>query len=124
VTDLDEATARLSQYVLDRGDEQVNVDIFGPATDSGKQDQEALVQEQEAQVQGREEAGRDVGGTLYDGIRGARRCGRADVSAATLFGAAQAASHQNVAHFTDTLVRMGYLQDFQNSMYLCNGWTS
>jgi hypothetical protein len=42
VTDLDEATARLSQYVLDRGNEQVNVDVYGPATDSGKQEQEAL----------------------------------------------------------------------------------
>jgi hypothetical protein len=35
-----------------------------------------------------------------------------------LSGAAQAASHPNVAHFTDTLVRMGYLQDFQNGVYL------
>jgi hypothetical protein len=43
VTDLDEATARLSQYVLDRGNEQVDVDVYGPATDSRKQEQEALV---------------------------------------------------------------------------------
>jgi hypothetical protein len=40
------------------------------------------------------------------------------VSAATLFGAAQAASHPNVKHFTDLLVRMGYLQDFQKGVYL------
>jgi hypothetical protein len=40
------------------------------------------------------------------------------VSAATLFGAAQAASHPNVAHFTNTLVRMDYLQDFQTGVYL------
>jgi hypothetical protein len=40
------------------------------------------------------------------------------VSAATLSGAAQAASHPSVAHFKDTLVRMGYLQDFQNGVYL------
>jgi hypothetical protein len=40
------------------------------------------------------------------------------VSAATLSGAAQAASHPNVAHFTSTLVHMGYLQDFQNGVYL------
>jgi hypothetical protein len=40
------------------------------------------------------------------------------VSAAMLSGAAQAAAHLNVAHFTDTLVRMGYLQDFQNGVYL------
>jgi hypothetical protein len=40
------------------------------------------------------------------------------VSAAMLSGAAQAASHPNVAHFTDMLVRMGYLQDFQNGVYL------
>jgi hypothetical protein len=63
VTDLNEATTRLSQYVLDRGNEQVDVDIYGPATDSGKQEQEALVQEQETQVQGREEARRGAGGT-------------------------------------------------------------
>jgi hypothetical protein len=43
VTDLDEATARLSQYVLDHGNEEVDVDMYGPATDSGKQEQEALV---------------------------------------------------------------------------------
>jgi hypothetical protein len=36
VTDLDEATARLSQYVLDRGDEQVDVtDVYGPAPTPG-----------------------------------------------------------------------------------------
>jgi hypothetical protein len=40
------------------------------------------------------------------------------VSAATLSGAAQVASHPNIAHFTDTLVRMGYLQDSQNGVYL------
>jgi hypothetical protein len=44
--------------------------------------------------------------------------GEQSVSAATLSGAAQAASHPNVAHFTHTLVRMGYLQDFQNGVYL------
>jgi hypothetical protein len=40
------------------------------------------------------------------------------LSAATLSSAALAASHSNVAHFTDTLIRMGYLQDFQNGVYL------
>jgi hypothetical protein len=40
------------------------------------------------------------------------------VSAAIMSGAAQAASHPNVAHFTDTLARMGYLHDFQNGVYL------
>jgi hypothetical protein len=63
VTDLDEATARLLQYVLDRGNKKGNVDLYGPATDFGKQEQEALVQEQETQVQGQEEAHRGVGGT-------------------------------------------------------------
>jgi hypothetical protein len=41
VTDLDEATARLLQYVEERGNEKVNVDVYGPATDSGKQEEEA-----------------------------------------------------------------------------------
>jgi hypothetical protein len=58
VTDLDEATARLLQYVIERGDKEVDVDVYGPATDSGKQEQEAQVQEQGAQIQGREEARR------------------------------------------------------------------
>jgi hypothetical protein len=40
------------------------------------------------------------------------------VSAATLSDAAQAASHPNVTHFTDTLVRIVYLQYFQNGVYL------
>jgi hypothetical protein len=43
VTDLDEATARLAQSVIERIDEQVDVDVYGPATDSGKQEQEHLV---------------------------------------------------------------------------------
>jgi hypothetical protein len=40
-THLDEATARLSQYVEERDDEEVDVDVYGPATDFGKQEQEA-----------------------------------------------------------------------------------
>jgi hypothetical protein len=128
VTDLDEATARLLQYVIDRGNEQVDVDVYGPATDSGKQEQEALVQEQETQVQGQEEACRGAGGTQVRTVAQESAFTMAlvepvaeeehSVSAATLSGAAQAASHPNVAHFTDTLVRMGYLQDFQNGVYL------
>jgi hypothetical protein len=122
VTNLDEATARLSQYVPDRGNEEVDVDVYGPATDSGKQEQEALVQEQGTQVRGREEARRGAGGTQVRTV--AQESGftmahvetvaeeEQSVSAATLSGAAQAASHPNVAHFTDTLVRMDYLQDF------------
>jgi hypothetical protein len=137
VTDLDEATAWLSQYVLDRGNEQVDVDIYGPDTNSGKQEQEALVQEQETQVQGQEEAGgaeaqaqrrRGAGGIQVRTVAQESAFTMAfvepvaeeeqSVSAATLSGAAKAASHPNVAHFTVTLVRMGYLQDFQNGVYL------
>ena len=40
------------------------------------------------------------------------------VSAPTLSGAAQAASHPNVTHLTDTLVRMGYLEDLQKGVFL------
>jgi hypothetical protein len=36
VTDLDEATARLAQYVEDRGDKEVDVDMYRPARDSGR----------------------------------------------------------------------------------------
>jgi hypothetical protein len=128
VTDLDEATTRLSQYVIERGNEKVDVDVYGPATDSGKQEQEAQVLEQGTQAQGREEVRRGVGGTQVRTVAQESAFIMAhvepvteeeqSVSAAMLSGAAQAASHPNVAHFTDTLVRMGYLQDFQNSMYL------
>jgi hypothetical protein len=128
LTDLDEATARLAQYVIERGNEQVDVDVYGPATDSGKQEQEALVQEQGTQVQGQEEARRSASGTQVRTVAQESAFTMAhvepvaeeerSVSAATLSGAAQAASHPNVAHFTDTLVRMGYLQDFQNGVYL------
>jgi hypothetical protein len=127
VTDLDEATARLSQYVIGRGDEEVDVDVYGPATDSRKQEQEAQVQEQGAQVR-REEARRGAGGTQVRTVAQESAFTMAhvelaseeeqSVSAATLSGAPQAASHPNVAHFTDTLVRMDYLQDFQNGVYL------
>jgi hypothetical protein len=41
------------------------VNMYGPATDSEKQEQEALVQEQGAQVQGREEARRGADGPRY-----------------------------------------------------------
>jgi hypothetical protein len=128
VTDLDEATTRLAQYVIERGNEQVDVNVYGPATDSGKQEQEALVQEQGTHVQGREEACRGAGGTQVRTVAQESAFTMAhvepvaeekqSVSAATLSGAAQTASHPNVAHFTDTLVRMGYLQDFQNGVYL------
>jgi hypothetical protein len=45
VTDLDEATARLSQYVEERGNEEVHVTVYGPTKDSKKQEQETQVQE-------------------------------------------------------------------------------
>jgi hypothetical protein len=128
VTDLDETTARLAQYVIERGDEQVDVDVYGPATDSGKQEQEALVREQGTQVQGQEEARKGAGGTRVRTVAQESAFTMAhvepvaeeeqSVSAATLSGATQAATHPNVVHFTDTLVRMGCLQDFQNGVYL------
>jgi hypothetical protein len=46
VTDLDETTARLAQYVIERGNEQVDVDVYRPATDYGKQEPEALDRQQ------------------------------------------------------------------------------
>jgi hypothetical protein len=105
------------------------MDIYGPATDSGKQAQEALVQEQETQVQRREEARRGAGGTQVRTVAQESAFTMAfvepvaeeeqSVSAATLSGAAEAASHPNVAHFADTLVRMDYLQDFQNGGICC-----
>jgi hypothetical protein len=93
------------------------VEIYGPATDSEKLEQEALVQEQETQVQRREEARRGANRTQARTVAQESAFTMAfvepvadeeqSVSAATLSGAAQAASHPNVVHFTDTLVRMG-----------------
>jgi hypothetical protein len=40
------------------------------------------------------------------------------VSGSTLSGAAQTDSHPNVKHLTDTLVRMGYLEDLQKGVFL------
>jgi hypothetical protein len=40
------------------------------------------------------------------------------VSAPTLFGTAEAASHPNVKHLTDTLVQMGYLKDLHKGVFL------
>jgi hypothetical protein len=40
------------------------------------------------------------------------------VSAPTLSGSAQAASHPNVTHLTDTLVCMGYLKHLQKGVFL------
>jgi hypothetical protein len=40
------------------------------------------------------------------------------VSVPTLPGDAQAASHPNVKHITDTLVRMDYLDDLQQGIFL------
>jgi hypothetical protein len=121
VPDLDETTARLSRYVEKLGNEEVDVDVYGPATDSKEQ-------EQEAQVQKQEEARRGAGGTQVRTVAQESAftmahvelatAGEQSVSAATLSGAAQAASHPNVTHFTDTLVHMGYLQDFQNGVCL------
>jgi hypothetical protein len=98
VTDLDKAMARLSQYVLDRGDEEVDVDVYG------QQEQDALVQEQGTRVQGREKARRGAGGTQVRTVAQESALTMAhvepiaeeeqSVSAATLSGAAQTASHQ------------------------------
>jgi hypothetical protein len=98
------------------------VNVYGPATDSKKQEQKAQVQEQGAQGQGQEAARRGAGGTQVRTVAQESAFTMAhvelateeeqSVSATTLSDAAQAASHPNVAHFTDMLVRMGYLQDF------------
>jgi hypothetical protein len=40
------------------------------------------------------------------------------VSVLALSGAAQPAAHPNVKHLTDTLVRMGYLEDLQKGVFL------
>jgi hypothetical protein len=122
VTYLDEATARLAQYVEERGDEMVDVDVYGPDTDSGRQEQE-VQQQEEAQRRASRTRVRIV---AQDGAFTMAHVVSKElapdeepgVSAPTLSGAAQAASHPYVTHFTDTLVRMGYLQDFQKGVYL------
>jgi hypothetical protein len=125
VTDLDDSTTtRLAQYVEDRSNEEVNVDVYGLATDSGRQEQEAQKQE----VQEQEEARRGACRTQVRIVAQESAFTMVhvelapeeeqSVSATTLSGAAQAASHPDMMHFTDMLVRMGYLQDFQKGVYL------
>jgi hypothetical protein len=75
VTDLDEVTARLVQYVEERGNEMVDVDVYGPATDSERQEQEVQEQEEVQKRASRTQVRthRCTGQCLYDGVRGPGR---------------------------------------------------
>jgi hypothetical protein len=65
VTDLDEATTWLSQYVLNRGNEAVDVDVYGPATDSGSRRRRPRSRSREPRSRGRRRRGEARAGPRY-----------------------------------------------------------
>jgi hypothetical protein len=116
MTDPKEAAERLLAYVDSRGDEQPDVDVYGAATEAAAREQEEKRRRQAERVQVRAVEQ----GSAFDmaHMELAPEEEPASVSAPTLSGAAQAASHPNVTHLTDTLVCMGYLEDLQKGVFL------
>jgi hypothetical protein len=108
VTTLKEAADRLLAYVDSCGDEQPNVDVYGAATEAAAREQEEERRRQAERVQVRAV---EQGSAFDMAHMELAPEEEPSVSAPTLSGAAQAASHPNVTHLTDTLVRMGYLED-------------
>jgi hypothetical protein len=115
VTDLKEAAERLLAYVDSRGDEQPNIDVYGAATEVAQREQEEERRRQADRVQVRT-VEQDSAFTMAHVELAPEE--EPSVSAPTLSGAAQAASHPNVTHLTDTLVRMGYLEDLRKGVFL------
>jgi hypothetical protein len=115
VTDPKEAAERLLAYVDCRGDEQPDVDVYGAATEAAAREQEEERRRQAERVQVRAV---EQGSAFDMAHMELAPVEEPSVSAPTLSGAAQAASHPNVTHLTDTLVRMGYLEDLQKGVFL------
>jgi hypothetical protein len=115
VTNTEEAGQRLAMYAEWRGNEQPNMDLYGPATEAGQREQEEERQRRAERVQVRTVAQDSAFTMAHVELAPVEE---PSVSAPTLSGAAQAASHPNIMHLTDTLVRMGYLEDLQNGVYL------
>jgi hypothetical protein len=124
VTHVDEAVPeRLTAYVQSRGDEEVDVDIYGPTTEAAQREQEAKAAAEQRKrraerVQVREVRPDSAFGMAHVVVEHPASGEESSVSVSTLFGAAQAASHLNVKHLTDTLVCMGYLKDLQKGVFL------
>jgi hypothetical protein len=113
VTDLEEALKRLQAYVDSRGDEQPDIDVYGTATEAAQREQDEEKRRQAERVQVRT-VEQDTAFTMaYVELAPEEE---PSVSAPTLSGAAQAASHPNVTHLTDSLVRMGYLEDLHKGV--------
>jgi hypothetical protein len=116
VTDLKEALERPQAYVDSRGDVQPNVDVYGAATEAAQREQDEERRRpasERVQVRAVEQSSAfdmaHVEPALVE---------EPSVSTPTLSSAAQAASHPNVTHLTDTLVCMGYLEDLQKGVFL------
>jgi hypothetical protein len=121
VTDVDKAVERLTAYVQSRGNEPVAKDVYEPATEAAQREQDAKEAKEKKRraerVQVRtveQESAFTMAHVVADPVSGEEP----SVSGPTLSGAAQAASHPNVKHLTDTLVRMGYLEDLQKGVFL------
>jgi hypothetical protein len=115
VTDMEEAGQRLAAYAELRGEKQPNVDVYGPATEAGQREQEEERKRRADRVRVRTVAQDSAFTMAHVELAPVEE---PSVSAPTLSGAAQAASHPNVMHLTETLVRMGYLEDLQKGVYL------
>jgi hypothetical protein len=120
VTDFDEAVERLTEYIQSRGDEEVDVDVYGPATEAGQREQEAKEAEKRRAERAKVRTVKlDTAFEMAHVVVEYPASGEeTSVSAPTLSGASQAASHPNVKHLTDTLVRMGYLEDLQKGVFV------
>jgi hypothetical protein len=97
------------------------VDVYGPATETAQREQDAKEaaekQSRAARVQVRT-VKQDSAFTMAHVVADPAAGDEPSVSGPTLSGAAQAASHPNVKHLTDTLVHMGYLEDLQKGVFL------
>jgi hypothetical protein len=130
LVDFDEAVQRLSDYAASREDHEPDVDVFGPASKraqaakAAERSQEAKQKEEQAKnlearktrVRSmRQESAFDMAHEVLEHVASEEKT---SVSVSALSGAAQAAAHPNVKHLTDTLVRMGYLEDLQKGVFL------
>jgi hypothetical protein len=114
-TDLKEAADRLLAYVDSRGDEQPDIDVYGAATAAAEREQE---EERRGQAERFQVPTVEQDSAFTMAHVELAPAEEPSVSAPALSGAAQTASHPSVTHLTDTLVRMGYLEDLQKGVFL------
>jgi hypothetical protein len=124
VHDLDKAVKRLDYYVMSRGDQEPahTVDVYGPASEAAVREQEARDAERERKMAERVQLKTVRATSAFDiahvQLKDPGSEEETDVSVPALTGAARAAAHPSVSHITETLLRMGYLEDLHEGVYL------